>query len=324
MTASTPDRAVKVTIDTFVRAETDAYMARFVSAVGTGRFLHIRELAPIDNQDVVRMNRDTVYSVAILDLAAGPATVTLPDAGDRFMSMLVINQDHYAVGTHYDPGRYTITEGEIGTRYVVLVVRTFVNPTDPADLAKVHALQDALTIEQVDPGRFEVPNWDQDSLAAIREAVKALSAAGNVDFRQAFGRREEVNPVHHLIGTAVGWGGNPPHDAMYDSIEPEHADGETAYELTVKDVPVDGFWSISVYNADGYFEKNEAGAYSVNSQTATPNADGSFTMRFGGPDEAAPNYLPIVPGWNYTVRMYRPRQAILDGTWTFPVARPVG
>ena len=41
------------------------------------------------------------------------------------------------------------------------------------------------------------------------------------------------------------------------------------YRLTVRDVPVDGFWSISVYNADGFFEPNERGAYSVNNITAT-------------------------------------------------------
>jgi hypothetical protein len=323
MTASTTDQAVKVTLDTFVRAETDAYLGRFVAPVGTGRFLHFRELAPIDKQDVVRMNRDTIYSSAVADLGAGPATVTLPDGGDRFISMLVINQDHYALGTHYEPGRYTFTEDEIGTRYVVFIVRIFVNPNDPADMAEVHALQDALAIEPAAAGRFEAPNWDQASLAAIREAVKALSAVGNIGFGRAFGRREEVNPIHHLLGAAVGWGANPPRDARYDSVEPEHADGTTPYELTVKDVPVDGFWSISVYNEDGYFVKNDADAYSLNNRTASTNADGSVTIRFGGPDPSAPNYLPIMPGWNYTVRLYRPRPEILDGTWRFPKAQPV-
>jgi hypothetical protein len=83
-------------------------------------------------------------------------------------------------------------------------------------------------------------------------------------------------------------------------------------------------WSISVYNANGFFEKNDRNAYSVNSLTATPSSDGSFTIQFGGCEKTAPNCLPIVPGWNYTVRMYRPRKAILDRDWAFPVARPVG
>ena len=92
--------------------------------------------------------------------------------------------------------------------------------------------------------------------------------------------------------------------------------------MTVKDVPVDGFWSISVYNADGYFEKNPQGRYSLNNLIARPNADDSITLRFGG-DPAQKNYLPIMKGWNYTVRLYLPRKAILDGTWKFPRAEPV-
>jgi hypothetical protein len=90
--------------------------------------------------------------------------------------------------------------------------------------------------------------------------------------------------------------------------------------LTVRDVPVDGFWSISVYNADGFFEPNDRGAYSVNNITATPNDDGSITVRFGGDD--GPNLIPIMDGWNYTVRLYRPRPEILDGSWTFPAVEP--
>ena len=67
----------------------------------------------------------------------------------------------------------------------------------------------------------------------------------------------------------------------------------------------------------------QVGAYSLNNLTAKPNPDGSFTVRFGGCDKDAANCLPIMPGWNYTVRLYRPRQPILDGTWKFPEATPV-
>lgn len=103
---------------------------------------------------------------------------------------------------------------------------------------------------------------------------------------------------------------------------PKQNDGKTVYRLTVKDVPVDGFWSVSVYNKDGYFQKNARNAYTVNNVTAKPNADGSVTIQFGGGESVA-NSIPIMPGWNYVVRMYRPRKEILDGTWKFPQARPV-
>ena len=57
--------------------------------------------------------------------------------------------------------------------------------------------------------------------------------------------------------------------------------------------------------------------------TAAKNSDGSVDVQFGGCDGKIPNCIPIVKGWNYTVRLYRPRAEILDGRWKFPVAQPV-
>jgi hypothetical protein len=91
--------------------------------------------------------------------------------------------------------------------------------------------------------------------------------------------------------------------------------------LNVKDVPVDGFWSINLYNVEGYFEKNQYGAYSVNNITAKKDADGSVTVQFGGCDGKIPNCLPIMKGWNYIVRLYRPRPELLSGKWKFPSRR---
>ena len=109
------------------------------------------------------------------------------------------------------------------------------------------------------------------------------------------------------------------------NVTPSKNDGTTIYKLTMKDVPVDGFWSISLYNAEGYFQKNDFNAYTLNNLTANRNADGSVSIQFGGCEGAKGtlNCLPIMPGWNYIVRLYRPRKEILDGTWTFPEAKPV-
>ena len=87
-------------------------------------------------------------------------------------------------------------------------------------------------------------------------------------------------------------------------------------------MPVDGFWSVSVYNKDGFFEKNAKSAYTLNNVTAKPDPDGSVTIHFGG-NETAPNYLPITPGWNYLVRFYRPRKELLEGKWRLPAAEEV-
>lgn len=313
----------RVTVDNFNRAETDTYFAKFVKEGGFGKFHHERELAPIDKQTVIRLNRDTLYSFGVFDLDAGPVTVTLPNAGKRYMAIQVINEDHYAPEVVYKSGPHTFTKEKVGTRYMTLAVRTFVIPNDPADVKAVHALQDVLKVEQKEVGKFKVPNWDQESLKKVRDALLGVVAAnGELDSSRMFGRKDEVDPIQHLLGTAAGWGGNPRTAAMYAGAVPKHNDGKTAYTLTVKDVPVDGFWSVSVYNKAGFFEKNAKNAYTFNNITAKPNADGSVTIHFGG-DENALNYLPITPGWNYVFRMYRPRKEILDGAWKVPDAQPV-
>ena len=110
------DYAVPVTADNFNRAETDMYFAKIVKGGGVGNLSHRRELYLTDSP-VVRPNRDTLYSMTVSDFDARPATITLPDAGNRFMSMQVIDEDQYTHAVYYGVGRYPVTREEMGTRY---------------------------------------------------------------------------------------------------------------------------------------------------------------------------------------------------------------
>jgi para-nitrobenzyl esterase len=318
---SAAQRPIPVNVSNFVRAESDLYFGKYVKRGAFGKFFHERAMTPIDKQEIVRMNRDTLYSLAIFDLDAAPVTITLPDAGERFLSMQVISQDHYTIDVVYAPGRFSYTREKVGTRYVFLGVRTLANPEDASDMKNAHALQDAIVVNQARIGSFESPAWDQISQDKVRATLETLNSFGGGGTR--FGRKDEVDPVGYLLGAAVGWGGNPEYAAIYKGVYPRANDGKTVHKLTVKDVPVDGFWSISLYNAKGFFEKNALGAYSLNNLTAKSNGDGSYTVQFGGCEKGAVNCLPITPGWNYTVRLYRPRKPLLDGNWQFPEAQPV-
>jgi hypothetical protein len=314
--------ATPVTVDNFIRAESDLYFRNVVKEGGLGKFAHRREPAAIDNQTVIRLNRDTLYSSALFDLDAGPVTITLPDAGARFRSLMVVNQDHYVPLVAYEAGRQVLTRALVGTRYAVAAVRTFVDPANADDVKQVHALQDAITVEQKQPGTLELPEWEPESQKKVRDALLVLGST-MPDFTHAFGTKDQVDPIRHLIGSALGWGGNPDKDAIYLNVTLPNNDGKTVYSLVVRDVPVDGFWSVSVYNAEGYFQKNPFDAYALNNVTAKKGADGSIAIQFGGCDGKVPNCLPITPGWNYTVRLYRPRPEILDGRWKFPDPQPL-
>lgn len=319
--ASGQDGPLPVHAGNFTRAETDLYFARAATDDAFGKLQHRRQPAEIDKQDVVRMNRDTLYSNGVFDLSASPLEITLPDSGERFMSMQVLSQDHYTTEVVYAPGTFKYTQEQVGTRYVFLIVRTLADPQNPADVKAANALQDAIKVQQASKGSFEVPTWDKATQDKTRQALLMLASLGGTTVM--FGQKDEVDPISFLIGSAAGWGGNPPKAAVYAGVYPKASDGKTVHRLTVKDVPVDGFWSISVYNRDGYFEKNSAGLYSLNNLTAKPDPDGSVTIQFGGNPQDSRNYLPITPGWNYTVRMYRPRKEVIEGLWKFPEAEPV-
>ncbi|OVE73764.1 carboxylesterase [bacterium B17] len=311
--ASTTLQTIPVTYKNFPRAETHKMFASYRSSLG--KISHMREPVDIDKQNVIRMNRDTLYSYTLLDLN-NPATITKPETDGRFQSMIAYNEDQYIPLVAYKPGKYVLTKESIGSRYVIVAFRTLVNPNDSEDIKEVHAIQDQIELKQASPGIFEIPDWDKVSLDKVRNALLVLAETME-DYKGSFGSKDEVDPVKYLIGSASGWGGNPTKDTIYVGVTPKNNDGKTAYTLDVKDVPVDGFWSVSLYNAKGYYEKNEYNAYSINNITGKRDKDGVVRIHFGG-DPQKPNYLPIMPGWNYLIRMYQPHKKVLKGTWSFP------
>lgn len=311
---------IKVTIDNFVRAETDRMFAAILKDTGAvNAWHHSREPTPIEHQPVIRQNRDTLYSAAIVDASAG-LSIRIPDAGARYASVMVINEDHYVQSVLHGAGTHAVSATEVGTPYAVIAARILVDASDPEDVSTVNALQDQLAISAPSAKPFVLPSYDAATFDATRDALLVL-ARGLPGFDGAFGRHGEVDPVRHLIGSAAAWGGLPDQEARYVNVDPGLPSGE--YRLNVRDVPVDGFWSISLYNAQGYFQQNAHEAYNINSVTAAKDADGSVTVRFGGSGDGVANWLPTMEGWNYLVRLYQPRAEILDGSWTFPSVETV-
>jgi len=314
------DKTVKVNVDNFVRAETALQFDRSLKYVKgkVNTFIHIRVPQPLDKQSVIRMNRDTLYSSAIIDISKG-ATLTIPQTHGRYLTAMVVNENHYINKVYSKPGTYKLTMREFDTPYVNVSLRILADAGDPADIKKANAIQDGVIIKANSAKPYTHPNYDMASYKTTYDALLVLGK-GMTDTRATFGKNDKVDEVRHLLGTAWGWGGLPEKEAYYLNVEPKLPVG--AYKLTVRNVPVDAFWSISLYNKDGYFQKNKYNAYSVNNITAKPNKDGSITIHFGGDPKSA-NYLPLTEGWNYTVRLYKPHQEVIDGTWKFPKIQKV-
>jgi hypothetical protein len=305
----------------FVRAETDMQMRGYSSKPFTfGQFTHGREAYDVNHQVTLSGNRDTIYSFGVFDLSKSPLTITLPDSKGKYMTLMPISQDHDVYRGLNAPGTYTFTQEEVGTRYMVFVIRVLMDPNDPKDMERAHKLQDGVVVEQKDKGDMSgLQEWDKKSMLAMRKAYNALGSAASSSAK-FFGVKCDRSYLDAAMGVAVGWGGMQRKDALYLPTQVEKNDGKTAYTITVpKDVPVDGFWSVTIYNQDRFMVPNEYNSYSINSLTAKKNADGTATLRLGG-DPKADNYLYTPKDWLYIVRFYQPREEILNGSWKFPKA----
>lgn len=108
--------------------------------------------------------------------------------------------------------------------------------------------------------------------------------------------------------------------------------GSGSYEISFaagQDPPVDGFWSLTLYNDKHLFHANDLARYSLGTKNRTlrRNADGSLTLYAGarspGADKES-NWLPGPDGhFSLYIRAYWGREAILDGSWTPPVVAKV-
>jgi hypothetical protein len=307
-----------VTDENYGRAESEVIFAGYVQQIaaatgtnGSGEWLHLREGADPKDRKIMRINFDTLYSSVTVDLTED-AVLTMPETNGRYQSAWLITDEHYNPMAFVEPGTYTLTQENVGSRYVMIAMRTQVNVADPADLAIVHEIQDQLRLEQKDKGAF-VPsaNWDMEEVLAMRAKYQEIGKAEGITSEQMFGKKGEVPLKEHNVGTAMGWGGLTAERAVYPGIYAESVEPQT---LTLKDVPAGAFWSITIYDAEGY---PQGDVYNINSAFAVPEDDGSFIIRFGG-DKGAVNYMDIYEGWNLALRIYEPTEAYFNGEWVMP------
>lgn len=312
--------SVPVTVDNFPTVETAFQFQRTIGlSGGVNRFFRQRVPTQVDQQPVIRMQRDTLYAAGVVDVSAG-ADLVVPDAGDRYLSVAVINEHHYTNALIHEPGTHRLDKARFDTDHVQVVVRILADPNDEEDLAVAHALQDQISVDAASDRPFELPDVDKAEYDRLYGLL--LDLGSHVpDAIGAFGSRDEVEPVRFLVNTATGWGGLNEREAVYQSVMTQRPVGH--YRIHLGDVPADEFWSLSVYNRDGYFEANPYGSHNLSSVTATPSEDGSVTIDLAPEDTGDPNFVYVMDGWNYVFRLYKPHQSVIDGGWWVPDPIPV-
>ncbi|MEM8546622.1 MAG: DUF1254 domain-containing protein [Pseudomonadota bacterium] len=308
--------AESVTEENYIRAEVDFSFADFQRNAGgeVNEFFYITRPTPLDEQTVVRINRDTLYAGAVVDTEGG-AMVTIPEfPDDRYFSVFVIDNDHYAPAVFYAPGTHALPDD---TKYVGLIQRIqLMDPDDPADVALVNELQKQITVEASSADPFPTPRWNRDEMLALRAGYEVEFQKFDQYEPDWMGPNGEVNEATRHLGVAGAWGLLPEKDAVYINYTGP-ANPDVCYRATYAVPANDAFWSITVYGSDGFMKTDNN---IVNDRNVSLNEDGTFTVYFGAEERCGnqANRVDITEGWNFLMRVYRPGPSILRREYVLP------
>ena len=318
-------KPAQITTSNYAFAETEVILSEYVQKIskatcsgGVGVYRHLRTAMDPTDRTIVRPNFDTLYSFAVLDLK-NPATIVMPKT-DRLMILSIVSGEHYMPLVVSEPGSYSITEELVGTRYAFSIIRTQVNMNDASDIKKVASIQDKVKIIQSSKGEFvQTHQWDKEERLSMRSEYLKKQKNKKVTSKDMFGKKGEVSPENRNIGVAYGWGGLPEKAAVYPVIPIPNSSSEMV--LTLKDVPIadNAFWSVTVYDKDGFVQGKN---FNINSSFAKAQSKNNYKLHFGT-DSSKENFLEIYPDSNATLRIYSPQKPYFDGSWKVPTLSTV-
>lgn len=288
-----------VTEENFPRAFTNMRLSALVQKTGgVNKFfaMPVPSSNP-DEQFVVRMNRDTPYSVSVIDMSSGNVYVTIPET-DQYVTIQIVDENHETQPMIYGAGKHKITAK---TDHAFVIVRALEGD-----------IRHNLVIEAGSAKPFKVKKWDMESFHAIDKAGN-LDFSDGYDQSKAFSNSESGQTTYmNYVGAAGGWGGAMVQDNIYQTSQYFEVDG--CYEMTFPDPKDKFFWSATVYNGDGRMFNDLA---NISSNTnPVQNSDGTYTLRFGCEGEL--NNIPIVEGnktgkFNVLIRHYGPSDKVKNG-----------
>ena len=318
-------QGVTVTSASYPTDETSHQTLKNQDLVGVNKFLHKRQLTPTDEQPVVRMNRDTYYSFAVVDVSKG-ATVTMPTIPEgKYISVQPVTEDHRIQPMFYGPGTFELTT-HTGS-HLYLVIRLDATFTE----AEAATFQDQMVVNAKSNNPFKTEAVNQESFKAVEDKLKAqMPAITERDGKDALvgmftaptdASDKLFTQEKYEVGAAIGWGGAQDVDNIYEVSGNYPAD--TCHQATFQDPKNKAFWSITVYDKAGFMFNDLA---NLSSNTATPNADGTYTISFGCGKEA-PNNIKTANDsgvFNLGIRHYQPSELVsVDGFRILPTVKIV-
>jgi hypothetical protein len=316
---------VSVTKDNFAYAMTDLAMQKEFTQGADNNWHHHRVPMALNEQPAPLMNRDTLYSFAILD-GKGDIAITLPKNDGRYMSLQVMEHNHITYKVFYGPGRYVLPASKT-TDFFYANVRMQVNSADPADVKKVNGYQDELKIEFLNgykPKSFKVTNWNMAEFDQVRKHYVEL--AQNEGVTGTMGTVDHPVPLEDRNrGVSIATGLLPDKDAVYLTEKHPAEMGKTykaTFAVPERTNPKLGFYSVTIYGDDQYLKTDKGSTISNSEIKLNPNGK-TFDLyfvpeaEFGKGKHANELIYPTAPFWTCT-RVYMPGKSVLDKEYKLP------
>ncbi|MFQ5644012.1 MAG: DUF1254 domain-containing protein [Thiogranum sp.] len=292
------------TAQEYAQAESTLFFSGFVNRAGINKVFTFPGLTRPGDNWVVSPNNDTIYSIAIVD-TSDDVSITLPEVEEgRYMSLHVVDLNHYTPFVIYESGRHDFPKGTFDTNNVGFGIRIQANPFDPKDVQHVIELAKQIKVDAKSDKNYLKP-VDKAKMLKLREALlpyyAKLKSTG-----QYMGKKGTVDPWGHLLVTAGAWGLFPEKDATYIPYNPK-LKADRCYTATYTVPPQKEFFSITIYGPDLYLFSENAilNKYNI---VFDDEQHARFTAYFGSKEQCGDvkNRLDTVDGWNLLMRAYRP------------------
>jgi hypothetical protein len=297
------DGPIKVDRSNYQQAEVARNFTKWAERGANNKLMHMTDVTPSGPAPTVRMNRDTLYSAAILDTSSGIASITLPE-GDLYQSVLMIDTDGYARKFIVEPGNHMVATD---TQFVWVLVRTGLEK----GIEEARRFQAQVTVQGMGDSTYSSPEYDHDSLAKLTRTLVDESIAeddGDLYYGNYPG---QVDETRRMRSTAAGFGGMYGTN-MYKFVEA--VDNNVCMQSTFDDPHATEFFSFTLYDTDGYLMD---GNTIINSRDMVPNPDGTYTVSINCGDDAINNIsAPAdIETIGYAWRVYGASEEVENRSW---------
>ena len=315
---------IPVTMANFIHADSiRAYLKELDQAKNQVNFIRSNRIFPnTDNQDVIRMNSDTLYTKFILDVKDGATVTTKPY--DGYQNIMVLDPNHSEIATLTGSGTIKLDETMLTDgHHAFVIVRTGLL----RDLSKkemfhrAHKAQDNISITYNSSQSYTPSvNYDFTTLNQVKYKILEdfIKYPQKDVIKNGFGTTKTRDKKAARVVIAIGWGGLSGKNAVYSSFNSNKERCSFTINKPNLHYEKKGFFSVTIYNADGYIATMN---YAINSEDMIPNKDDTYTINFLASGEPIKNgeknilRTPRGKIWTGVIRAYYPKDKDETFTW---------